>query len=58
MMCVPCNTTGTSNNRHSIGFDSSLGKKTLQGFVIDTRNPNFDANLDDIKLWIEPESRS
>ena len=56
MVCVSCNMTGTSNNQHSIGFQSPLGSKTLQGSVLVTRNPNFDGKLDDIKLWVDPES--
>ena len=58
MVCVPCNMTRTSNNRQSIGFDSPLGKKILQGSVLVIGNPNYDANLEDIKLWVDPQSIS
>ena len=56
MVCIPCNIIGTSNNQHSIGFDTSLGKKTLQASILEVGSPNFDANLDVIKLWVEPKS--
>ena len=50
--------TRSSNNRQSTGFDSPLGNKTLQGSVLITENFNFDANLDDVKLWVDHESIS
>lgn len=56
MACISCTTTWTSNNRHSIDLDPTLGKKTLQGFIFMTTNPHFDGNFDGIKVWGDPES--
>ena len=49
MICVLGNTTWTSNIWHSIGFDSPLGKKTLQGSMLMTSNHNCVAHFDNIR---------
>lgn len=37
-------------------LDSPLSKRTLQGFVTVIKHPNFDANTNDIRLWVDPKS--